>query len=116
MKRMQHVFPVICAGVGALYLQVNAAHADDATITIVRPGACAAQANSLSTEMIRLEPATASAPEAAGRRTVSVIRPYPLAYETKGWAAERLLRRFDLQVAQRGIQIINTSPFCVEER
>ena len=113
---MQHVFPAICAGVGTLYVQVNAAHADDTTITIVRPGACAAQANSLSTEVTSLEPAAASAQETAARRTVSVIRPNPSAYQTKGWAAERLLRRFDLQTVQRGIQIINTSPFCVEER
>ena len=113
---MQHVFPVICAGAGALALQIDAARADDATITIVRPGACAAQGNSLSTEMTSPEPAAAPAQRTAVRRTVSVIRPNPSAYQTKGWAAERLLRRFDLQTVQGGIQIINTSPFCVEER
>lgn len=118
---MQQVFLAICASTGVVFLRTDAARADDATITIVRPGACSAQENRLSTKTIIPERAIASAQDATARRPISVIRSYPsgyenAVYENKGWAAERLLQRFDLQTTKKGIQIINTSPFCVEER
>lgn len=116
MRRVQHFFLAICVSTGVLSLQVDAVRADDKAITVVRPGACSAHASHLSTEATGAAPMVLSVQDTTAMRTVSGFQPYPLAYEKKGWAAERLLKRFDLQTTQKGVQIINTSPFCVEER
>ncbi len=69
----------------------------------VRPGPCAAQETFLlavnSAAIIRRDPS---------QQDVIVFRQQ----EKRGWASRRLLRRFDLSVAESGPVIVNSGDFC----
>ena len=88
----------------------SAAHAGEGTITIVRPGPCSALEASPAADGLHVSFAASS------DRQVLVVRGPSAAAQRKGWASKRLLRRFDLQFEERGVRIVNASPFCVEER
>ncbi len=83
------------------------AHAETA---IIRPGPCAAQSTYLlaanSGALIRVERA------GAGDRSdqIIVFRHNPI----RGWASQRLLRRFDLKLDDNGGRIFNSGAFCTE--
>jgi len=79
-----------------------------AETTIIRPGSCAAQTTYLlagnSGALILVEP-TMPAPQSDH---VIVFRYQP----TRGWASQRLLRRFDLQLEDGGPRVVNSGAFC----
>ncbi|GJL95431.1 MAG: hypothetical protein DHS20C05_18360 [Hyphococcus sp.] len=83
-----------------------------AEATIVRPGPCSAQAASYllagnSAAIVRIGPE-----QAAGTSDpiIIVFRPQ----QTRGWASQRLLSRFDLKLDESGGRIINSGAFCTE--
>ena len=79
---------------------------------ILRPGLCASPHGSFllapnSGALIRVDGATPQGPD----DRVIVFRPQPL----RGWASQRLLRRFDLKIDEAGVTIVNTGGFCSEQ-
>lgn len=94
-----------CSFLSALGASVQA----EAATTIIRPGECAGVGQSYllavnSGAIIRVAPGNAAAPE------VIVFRPKA----ATGWASQRLLMRFDLQLDDHGARIINSGAFCKE--
>jgi hypothetical protein len=89
-----------------------------AETTVFRPGPCAAQTSYLlasnSGALIRVEPETSVGQEASAGygNPVIVFRYQP----TDGWASQRLLRRFDLQLGRDGARISNSGAFCIGGR
>jgi hypothetical protein len=81
-----------------------------AETTVFRPGPCASQAGayllaSNSGALIRVTP------DSQGAATDHVIV-FKKQKSMEGWASQRLLRRFDLQLEEGGPRIINSGAFC----
>jgi len=79
---------------------------------VLRPGPCASPLGSYllapnSGALIRVDGAR---PDGREERVV-VFRPQAL----RGWASQRLLRRFDLKIEDAGVTIVNTGGFCSEQ-
>jgi len=82
-----------------------------AETTVFRPGPCASQAGayllaSNSGALIRVTP------ESQGAASDHVIVFRKKKDSRDGWASQRLLRRFDLQLEEGGPRIINSGAFC----
>ena len=79
-----------------------------AETTVIRPGPCAAQSTYLlaanSGALIRVEPEL----DAGRNEHIIVFRYQP----TTGWASQRLLKRFDLELEDGGARIMNSGVFC----
>lgn len=110
MERIQHVFLAFSAGLCAGGVQ-----AGDGKITIVRPGPCAAQTSYLLAEN---SGALIQAPQHSSLLSdhTIVFRAQPAPSPFQGWASQHLLQRFDLQLEEEGVRIINSGAFCLEER
>lgn len=110
MERIHHVFLAFSAGLCA-----GGAQAGDGAITIVRPGPCAAQASYLLAEN---SGALIQAPQhsSALNDHIIVFRTQPTPSRLQGWASRHLLQRFDLQLEEEGVRIVNSGAFCPEER
>lgn len=100
---------------GVFFVMMSATLAgggSQAETVVIRPGPCAAQDVYLlagnSGALIR----TNDAETGASGEHVIVFRPQPI----KGWASRRLLRRFDLQLREDGVRIVNSGAFCTTGR
>ena len=78
---------------------------------ITRPGPCHGPTSYLlagnSGALIRLKPRSEDRLE----NHVIVFR----RQETRGWASQRLLQRFDLHLENSAVRIVNSGAFCREE-
>lgn len=110
MERLSHVVLAFSAGLCAGGVQ-----AGDGKITIVRPGPCAAQTSYLLAEN---SGALIQAPQQSSALSdhIIVFRPNADSKPLRGWASRHLLHRFDLQLEEEGVRIVNSGAFCLEER
>ena len=78
---------------------------------VIRPGPCQGPTSYLlagnSGALIRLKPQAKDRLE----NHIIVFR----RQETRGWASQRLLRRFDLHLENSAVRIVNSGAFCREE-
>ena len=83
------------------------AGAAQADLIVIRPGECAAGATTYllapnSQALIKIE-------EQENIQYI-VFRPQAL----QGWASQRVLRRFDLEIEEEGLRVFNTGGYCSE--
>ena len=95
---------IIIAGIWLNLIAINAT----AETTIIQPGPCSGSELYLvaknSGALIKVDYTA----ETAANEHVIVFRPQ----QTQGWASQRLLRRFDLQLGDGGPRVVNTGGFC----
>lgn len=111
MERAQFALLAFSAAGLCAYGALAGPGTGDGKISIVRPGPCAAQSAYLLAEH---SGALIHAPigRPALQDHIIVFRDQP----SKGWASRRLLQRFDLNLEEEGVRIVNSGAFCVEER
>ena len=82
-----------------------------ASFDVIRPGPCQGATSYLlaanSGALIRLKPQAEDRLE----NHIIVFR----RQESRGWASQRLLRRFDLHLENSAVRVVNSGVFCREE-
>ncbi len=110
MGRRHRLFAPISAVVWATAVTGACSGTAGAETTVIRPGPCAAQSTYLlagnSGALIRADTGDSS----DLNKHVIVFRRKP----TRGWASQRLLKRFDLKLNDQGGRIYNSGAFCIE--
>lgn len=101
------LIPVV-AGL-TIYAAINTLNGE---ISVIRPGPCQAQDSYLlarnSAAVIQVDQFGTGGSE----NHIIVFRYQP----RRGWASQRLLKRFDLKLQHDGPSIVNSGGFCSEER